>query len=487
MTSSDDFQTMFDLAPVSLWLEDYSGLKQLFDRWRAEGVTDLAAHLQADPARRAACMASIQVLRVNQKTLSLFGAADQDELVARLPEIFRDDMADRVIGELAQFWAGHTEIQNETVNYALDGRRLDVNVRIRILPGHEHDWSRALVSLDDITARVRAERMREASERYARGLFERSPVSLWVEDFSGVKRLLDGVRAQGIRDFGTFLKVHPEFVGRCIQEIRVLDVNEETLRMFGAPDKPTLLRSLSRVFRGEMHDSFAEQLRDLWDGKTTQQREVVNYTLGGEAVHIYMQFSVLADRQDNWDLVLLSLVDITARRRAEAYLEYLGTHDVLTQLRNRTFYTEEIARLSRKGPWPLSILTLDMNGLKQVNDQVGHAAGDALLRRAGEVLAKLVDAPSCVARVGGDEFIVLMPDTDERGVRSVREHLHTLVDLNNQFYAGPSGHLLSFAMGAATCRQGESVDAALQAADRAMYEDKARHYEAEGVGPRRVN
>lgn len=485
MTSSDDFQTMFDLAPVSLWLEDYSGLKQLFDQWRAEGVTDLVEYLQTDPTRRTACMASIRVVRVNQKTLELFAAGSQDELVSRLSEIFRDDMSDRVIHELAQFWAGHTEIQNQTVNYALDGRRLDVTVRIRILPGHEADWSRALISLDDITARVSAEKLRDASERYARGLFERSPVSLWVEDFSGVKRLLDGVRAQGIRDFGTFLKVHPEFVGRCVQEIRVLDVNEETLRMLGAPDKPTLLRNLPKVFRGEMHDSFAEQLRDLWEGKTLQQREVVNYTLGGEPVYIYMQFSILPDRQDNWDLVLLSLVDITARRRAEAYLEYLGTHDVLTQLRNRTFYTEEVHRLARKGPWPVSILTLDMNGLKQVNDQVGHAAGDALLRRAGEVLAKLVDAPSCVARVGGDEFIVLMPDTDERGVRSVREHLTTLVDLNNQFYGGPSGHLLSFAMGAATCHAGESLENALLAADRAMYEDKARHYESEGPAQRR--
>ncbi len=83
------------------------------------------------------------------------------------------------------------------------------------------------------------------SELYARGLFEHSPVSLWVEeDFSSVKALLDDLRERGIVNFRTFTNVHPEFVEQCMQEIHVLDVNQHTLRMFGAPDKVTLLARL---------------------------------------------------------------------------------------------------------------------------------------------------------------------------------------------------------------------------------------------------
>ena len=62
-----------------------------------------------------------------------------------------------------------------------------------------------------------------------------------------------------------------------------------------------------------------------------------------------------------------------------------------------------------QGPWPFAVITIDLNGLKAINDEQGHAAGDAMLRRAGEVLAKAVDAPACAARVGGDEFAVLLP------------------------------------------------------------------------------
>lgn len=483
---SSELDAMFDLAPVSLWIEDYSGLKRKLDGWRAEGVTDLVAFLSEDPGRVSECMALLKVLRVNQHTLKLFAADSQQTLLDSLDRVFRGDMSATVVHELDQLWRGQLTFESETVNYALDGRRLDVRVRARVLPGHEATWERVLVSLDDVTERVAAQRLRDESATYARSLFERSPVSLWVEDFSAVRALLQSIRARGITDFATFIKVHPEFVTRCMQEIRVIDVNRETLRMFGAPDLQTLLGSLSRIFRDEMRESFAEQLQDLWNGKTVQHREVLNYSLSGEVLNIHMQFAVQDDRLDTWDLVLVSLVDITARKKAEAYLEYLGKHDVLTQLCNRTYFTEELTRLARKGPWPVSIVAIDLNGLKQLNDQEGHAAGDSLLRRMGEVLDKAVDPPAWPARIGGDEFAVLLPMTDERGAEAMRERILTLLEMNNQFHAGQSGHALSLAMGLATCHAGESLESALQRADRAMYVDKARHYEGSPGDRRRA-
>ena len=473
--SSADFEHMFELAPVSLWLEDYSGLKRLFDQWRAEGVTNLLSHLEEDPCRLRAYTASIKVVKVNQRTLDLFAAASQDELIARLGEVFRDDMHAQVAHELNQLWEGQLSYANQSVNYALDGRRLDVQIRARVLPGYEACWSRVLVSLEDTTANTKAVALLAHSEQHARNLFEQSPVSLWVEDFSAVKRLLDDVRAQGIEDFPTFIKVHPEFVTRCMEEIRVIDVNQQTLKMFGATSKETLVNQLGLVFRDEMHESFSEQLRDLWSGKLAQQREVLNYALNGDMVNIHMQFAVLDGHQTHWDLVLVSLVDITARKKAEAYLEYLGKHDVLTRLRNRAFYAEELNRLSRRGPWPVTVIAIDLNGLKRINDEQGHAAGDALLRRMGEILAKAVDAPVCTARIGGDEFSVLLPGTDAHGGAAVCDRITSLLELNNQFYAGNS---LSVSMGMASADSAGQLEAAALKADRAMYAEKARFYGA---------
>jgi diguanylate cyclase (GGDEF)-like protein len=126
--------------------------------------------------------------------------------------------------------------------------------------------------------------------------------------------------------------------------------------------------------------------------------------------------------------VLVALNDITARKKAEAYLEFLGKHDVLTKLRNRSFYVDELNRFGRKGPWPVTIIMAD---LKRVNDQFGHGAGDALLRRAGEVLAK-ADG-NAVSRGAHRRRRVrdLMPDTDERGGAAMVDAIRQLVEMNN--------------------------------------------------------
>ncbi len=216
MASHTDFELLFDSAPISLWLEDYSLLKNLFDQWRSEGVTELETHLFADPRRVQACADCYRVLRVNRQTLSVFAAQSQDELINRLGEVLRGDTYTRMLPELLAFWHGHLQYSGVTVNYALDGRRMDVRISIRILEGHEDTWSRAMVAIEDITEHTLAQGLLESSERHARNLFEFSPVSLWVEDFSGVKTLMDEVRVSGISDFKTFLNVHHEFVHRCM-------------------------------------------------------------------------------------------------------------------------------------------------------------------------------------------------------------------------------------------------------------------------------
>jgi diguanylate cyclase (GGDEF)-like protein len=466
---------MFELAPVSLWLEDYSGVKQLLDEWRQAGVTSLREHLSEDPGRVQACSNLIQVIKVNRRTLTLFEAQSLSHLVENLGQIFRNDMLKTHIEELVQLWDGQTEFCSNTVNYTLSGKRLDIQLKGSILPGHEDKWDRVLIAIEDVTEREEARRQLSVSELYARGLFEHSPVSLWVEDFSSVRLLLDEVRRQGIRDFRVFTDVHPEFVVRCMNEIRVIDVNRHTLELFAAPDKPSLLRNLTDVFRDEMQEHFREQLIDLWNGRIFQQREVINYSLSGDELHLHLQFSVLPGHEHDWSLVQVALTDITARKRAEAYLEYLGKHDVLTKLYNRSFYVDELNRLERKGPFPVTIIIVDLNGLKLANDQMGHAAGDALLRRAGEVLNKAVDKPCYAARIGGDEFALLLPATDERDSKVVLESIENLLEVNNQFYTGLP---LSFSMGAATAERGERLEEVVKRADLLMYEAKRAYYAA---------
>ena len=121
----------------------------------------------------------------------------------------------------------------------------------------------------------------------------------------------------------------------------------------------------------------------------------------------------------------------------------------------------------------MTLVVADLNGLKDVNETLGHAAGDALLRRAGEVLNEAVSKPRHAARIGGDEFVVMMPASSaEEGVQMIAT-IEELVEVNNQFYPGSR---LSFALGIATAEPGERLEDAVRRADQQMYAAKRAHY-----------
>ena len=460
--------SIFDLAPIAMWIEDFSGVKAQFDLWRADGVTDIRSFLKEDLSRVALCSQQIKLLDVNRKTLELFEADDLAHLSANLDRVFRDEMLESHIQELGALFDGKQDFLSATVNYTLSGKRLDIQLRGSVLPGHEETLGRVLLTTEDVTAR-------EEARRYAEGIFEHSPVSLWVEDFSQIKTLLDDVRQRGIVDFRVFTDVHPEFVRQCMSEIKVIEVNRATLDLFCAPDRFTLMQRLSDVFRDDMEKHFREQLIELWNDNLFHHREVVNYALDGTERHVLLQFSVLPGHEHDWSLVQVALTDITARKKAEAYLEYLGKHDVLTKLHNRAFYIDELNRLERKALRPVSAIIIDLNGLKEANDTMGHDAGDALLRRIGEVLNGVVSRPNHAARIGGDEFAVLMPGADRHAAQTMVETIHELLKINNQFYYNAP---LSISLGFATSEHGETMEHLLKRADLAMYEQKKALYAA---------
>jgi diguanylate cyclase (GGDEF)-like protein/PAS domain S-box-containing protein len=104
--------------------------------------------------------------------------------------------------------------------------------------------------------------------------------------------------------------------------------------------------------------------------------------------------------------------DISERKQMEDKLAYLSFHDPLTGLYNRRFFEEELKRLDVKRNLPLTLVMADMNGLKLVNDSFGHMMGDKLLKKMAEVLVKGCRADDIIARLAGDEFVIVLPKID---------------------------------------------------------------------------
>jgi diguanylate cyclase (GGDEF)-like protein len=277
----------------------------------------------------------------------------------------------------------------------------------------------------------------------------------------------------GVKDLKAYLEKHPEITSHCASLIQVRNVNQKTLSLFGAKSKKELLENLDVVFQGEAQAHFADELVDLWNGSLSYEREGINYSLKNDPINIQLNLRVMPGSEDNFDWVLVTLQDITARKKAEEYLRYLGTHDVMTGLYNRAYFDETLIKLEKERTDPISIIIADLNHLKRANDTLGHQAGDALIRRAAEVLKTEFNHGEVTARFGGDEFIAVLPNTNAETAAERIERIQVLISMNNKYYREPE---LSISLGTATSEPDLSLEKVISLADDRMYENKRQNH-----------
>jgi len=186
------------------------------------------------------------------------------------------------------------------------------------------------------------------SETRYRDLFENSPISLWEEDFSQVKACLDQLSASGVVNLEDYLIHHPEVVLRCAKLVRVVDVNDTTLALHRARDKSALLESLDCTFTEQSLTAFRRELLAIWNGETHLQVDAVVKTLDGDSIDVTVTWSVTPDSERTYDRVIVSLIDISERKRMEEQLrESHAALECRVQERTREL-SETNARLQRE-------------------------------------------------------------------------------------------------------------------------------------------
>jgi diguanylate cyclase (GGDEF)-like protein len=165
--------------------------------------------------------------------------------------------------------------------------------------------------------------------------------------------------------------------------------------------------------------------------------------------------------------------EIAQRKLAEEQLRFHSLYDLMTGVYNRNYFEQELQRLESGRSYPVSVVVADLDGLKSINDTVGHAAGDQILREAATLLQSMFRAEDILSRVGGDEFAALLPNTDAATAESIVQRIHTRVE---EYHRAHGATPIRLSIGTATADKKDLLDAFMQA-DRRMYEDKAKKRE----------
>ena len=249
--------------------------------------------------------------------------------------------------------------------------------------------------------------------------------------------------------------------------MKIVEANQAALEFYGySYDEITSLKINDiNIFKDDKVKSEVENARSKKSNKFNFKHRLKSGEIRDVEVH---SGPVRIDGQE----YLFSIIhDITERKKVEEKINHMTFHDVLTDLYNRTYLEEELQRINTERQLPISIIMADLNNLKMINDRYGHARGDELLKKTADLLRDSCRHEDVIARQGGDEFVVVLPQTPIEAAEEIVDRIRE----NREDYKVEDEIAISIAIGTASKNEiDEDIYDVLNRAEDRMYSDKMK-------------
>lgn len=357
-----------------------------------------------------------QINSVNPAFEELFGYSQQEAIGKDLDSIIAPEGEIPLAKELTEKVLKNQQVYEKGTRRNKDGKL--VNVEISGVPVYvNNDLTGVLGLYRDISDQIKTEKVLQESEMRYRSLFEDSPISLWEEDFSLVKKEIEKFNKMGVKNFHEFFHSNLDVVTQLMEKVQIINVNQATIRLFKAQSKADFMNGISNLILSESIESNGKIYASLAEGGNQYIGEIHHKDFLGNNIYTVLRLAIAPGYEDTWEKVFISVIDITERKNNESYLEYLSTHDQLTGVANRSLLYDRLnhaIELAKRENKIVAVLFLDLDGFKSINDLFGHLVGDQLLIKIAERMQANIRSADTIARFGGDEFILVLEKLQDK-------------------------------------------------------------------------
>ncbi|MDX2204129.1 MAG: PAS domain S-box protein [Hyphomicrobiaceae bacterium] len=309
------FRALFQYMPIGLTLVSATKLVPMFRDLRAQGVTDLGAYIDAHPDFLARAVEALEIEEVNDHNVTLFGARDADEMRGPITRYWQAALP-TIRRSLEAGFRNEDIFSEETRVVRLDGQELDV-LFTTARPGAIADKS--LVGFIDITDRKRSEAALQISEYRYRNMFQALTAAFWELDFSGANAMVRAVMKTGVTDLRAYFAKHPAFVRDMMRVTRVVDVNDQTVRLFGNGSRESLRENVEPFWAEESTGFYAEAYLRAVERQPSFSAECKLRRIDGSLFDGLFTVAYPPPSLGR-GTTMVGVIDISARKKSEAAL-----------------------------------------------------------------------------------------------------------------------------------------------------------------------
>ncbi len=467
--SEKRYHSLFEDLPIPLWEEDFSdvirGISEL-----PLGNHLLEEYLVKHPDQVTRLISKLKILDVNQATLSLYKATSKQQIMENTDKIFQNVNTNQVRQELIQM-SRRTKVFEMTLeNSTFEAEVANIRMRWSVFPGYEENMGRVIVSTMDITQEVKDELLKSTVMQITQ---EASSAATLQELYHSIHWTLSKIMPAenlyiALYDDESGMISFPYFVDQYDEPPEPHSFGNGWTEYVIRTGKPSLL-SRDQVVKLQEEEGISNSGADSIDWLGVPLI-VKDRTIGVLAVQTYEAGTRYNQEHCDWLTIVSTQIAMAIdRKKAEEALKFSSTHDKLTGLYNRAYFEEEVTRLAAGRQNPVGVIMMDVDGLKETNDTCGHAEGDEVLRSTSRILQQAFRTNDLVARIGGDEFVVLLPYSTGTVVNKAIVRIGKYMEKNNHT---SNCAKVSLSTGMACTEDGISLTDAIKLADQRMYEEK---------------